>query len=123
VNLSDRSIEPDETDEPASSKPHILLIVILGFVLPYLAIFLGWSLVPASIREHYDPKGEAAAGIVRTIVLFATLVGFVPGAMWFWSRRRPTYWRFAAGLVVVVQLICVFIFNFWYYLEVGGAFP
>ena len=117
------SIEPDETDEPESSKPLVLLIVILGFGLPYLAIFLGWSLAPASIREHYDAKGEAAAGFVRVIVLFATLIGFVPGTIWFWSRPRQTSWRLAAGLIVITQLICVLIFNFWYYLEVGGAFP
>jgi hypothetical protein len=81
VNQAKPSTEPDETDDPKSARSLVVVIVTLGLALPYLAIVLGWSLAPASIREHDDPRGESAAGIVRLIVLFATLIGFVPGTI------------------------------------------
>lgn len=116
------STERDEADDPESSKPHILLMVILGFVLPYLAIVLGWSLAPDSVREG-GPEGDSASTTVCRIIVAATLLGFVPGTLWLFSRPRPATWWFATVLVVVMQAIGVFIFNLWFYIEAGGAFP
>jgi hypothetical protein len=96
---------------------------VLGFVLPYLVILLGWSLAPDAVREHYHPDGDRIRDRIGAAVLGSTVVGVLLALPWASSSERPASWWAGAVVALVVQVVGVFCFNVWYYVTAGGAFP